>query len=52
MSGANNRLPKIVKNDVPNITDLLRYWPMFGIFGGKAKEVCYFLYYSIQYFIA
>ena len=30
------------KNNVPEITDLLRYWPMLEIFGGKALEVDYF----------
>ena len=28
------------KNNVPEITDILRYWPMFG---GKALEVDYLL---------
>ena len=26
------------KNDVPEITDLLQYWPMLEFFGGKAWE--------------
>ena len=25
---ANNRMPKIVKNNAPEITDLFRYWSM------------------------
>ena len=34
----NNRMPKIVKNNVPELTDLLRYWSKLEIFGGKALE--------------
>ena len=29
------------KNNIPEITDLLRYWPMSESFGGKAFEVDY-----------
>ena len=30
-----------VKNNVPDITNLLRYWPMLEIFGGEALVIDY-----------
>ena len=36
------------KNSVPEITDLLRYWSMLGIFGGKALELLVILIIKIQ----
>ena len=38
---ANNQIAKIVKNNVPEITDLIQYWEMSEIFGMKALEVHY-----------
>ena len=38
---AKDQEAKIVKNNVLEMTDLLRYWPMLEIFGGKALGVDY-----------
>ena len=32
------KCPRLCKNNIPEITDLLRYWPILEIFGGTALK--------------